>query len=182
MHENSQQRPPAAAECPPLEELACLVDGVLSPQSAEATLGHILACPKCYEIYVGLLRFELAHPSEGLVDFEVKAAARPLPLSAVTWRVAVDFLETSPSPELSPEEAAMAKENKSRRAEIFSYLQEAIHSLSADERLFVRLHFVQGLSIAEIARIQKLEQKSLHRSREKILRSLHEYRRNRGTG
>jgi RNA polymerase sigma factor (sigma-70 family) len=249
MYEESQQSPPANAECPPLEELACLVDGVLSPESAEATLGHILACPKCYEIYTGLLRFQLARSSAALGKTSGNVVSPPPPLPAVPWsgntsprwhrtnvalrlgpvavllerlvsrdgltfdeacealrtnhsvqasleqleasyvalplraarqRVSVEHLYYAPSQVPSPEKAAMAKENASRRAEILSSVQEAVKSLPADEVPLVRLHFVEGLTIAEIARIHNLDQKSLYRRRAKILDFLREYLQGRG--
>jgi DNA-directed RNA polymerase specialized sigma24 family protein len=110
---------------------------------------------------------------------ELEAYSRALPRRTARRRVAVEYLKTAPSPELSPEEAAMARENASRQAEVFSFLQEAVHSLPADEQLLF-MHLVEGLSIAEIARAHKLDQKSLYRSRERILRSLREYLRDRG--
>ena len=85
MRQESQQIPPAAAECPPLEELACLVDGILSPESAEATLGHVLACPRCYEVYVGLLRFQLVRPSEVSGQAEGKVLGLPPPAPPVSF-------------------------------------------------------------------------------------------------
>lgn len=67
---------PPEAHCPPLEDLACLVDGVLGAEEAETTLRHVLDCARCYEIYAGLLRFQLEEP-EG--DVETGPNGVPIP-------------------------------------------------------------------------------------------------------
>lgn len=113
---------------------------------------------------------------------DLEAYYRAFPHRTPRRTVGEENLAATPNRELSPEAAAMAREDEYRRSEIRSFLMEGIRWLPPDERIFLRLYLGEGLSIADIARVQKLDQKSLYRRRDKIFLFLREYLRDRGVG
>jgi RNA polymerase sigma factor (sigma-70 family) len=54
----------------------------------------------------------------------------------------------------------------------FAVIRRTIDSLPACERLFLRLHVESGLSVAQVARALGLEQKSLYRRKDQLLKLL----------
>jgi RNA polymerase sigma factor (sigma-70 family) len=72
-----------------------------------------------------------------------------------------------------PASAALERAERQALAErTFSVIRCALDRLAARERLVLRLHFEGGLSLAEISRSLRLEQKPLYRRRDEILRGL----------
>jgi RNA polymerase sigma factor for flagellar operon FliA len=62
---------------------------------------------------------------------------------------------------------------RSRREEfVKNALEEALKTLSAEDALIVRLHFVEGLSVADVSRSLCLPQKPLYRRLERLLVAL----------
>jgi len=45
--------------CPPDEELAAYIDGVLDKEEADRVAGHLISCERCHEIYSEVLQFQL---------------------------------------------------------------------------------------------------------------------------
>lgn len=70
------------------------------------------------------------------------------------------------------------RQETARRAE--TLLGEAIGRLTPEERVLVRLSFVEGLSVAKIAATLGLDQRRLYRSIERCLATMREYMERRG--
>jgi hypothetical protein len=77
----------AATACSTEEEIACLVDGVLAPEETERLLEHLLACPRCHELYTALLHLELERQGEQAGDKEARVVR--FPRAAFTSRPAL---------------------------------------------------------------------------------------------
>ena len=58
------------------------------------------------------------------------------------------------------------------RQELATALRQAIDTLEGDDRLIVRLRFLEGMTTADIARTLGLEQRPLYRRLERLLRDL----------
>ena len=75
-----------------------------------------------------------------------------------------------PDQEPQPDQEFEQKELEIKRRRVYMGLGRAVESLSTDDQLFVKMWI--KFSIADIARIQKVEQKPLYRRWEKILKAL----------
>ena len=53
------QTQPPPGTCPTAEELACYIDGALSPQERARVAEHLASCESCFEVYSGVLQFQL---------------------------------------------------------------------------------------------------------------------------
>src|SRR5436853_4609320 len=53
-----ETRPPEGS-CPSAEDLACYIDGTLSPEEAARVTAHLASCESCFEVYSEVLRFQL---------------------------------------------------------------------------------------------------------------------------
>jgi RNA polymerase sigma factor (sigma-70 family) len=76
---------------------------------------------------------------------------------------------------LAPESATLAVERAERQAladRIFSVIRLTLRQLPAQDRIFLRLHFQSGFTVAEAARALELEQKPLYRTKEHVLKRL----------
>jgi hypothetical protein len=74
-----------------------------------------------------------------------------------------------------PESAASAVERAERQAlaaRTFEVIRRSLSQLDAPDRLFMRLHLESGLTVAEASRSLGLDQKSLYRKKEDILKGL----------
>ena len=63
-------------------------------------------------------------------------------------------------------------ESAERRGGVLDALEGALSRLASEDRLIIRLRFLEGLSVAHIARTLGLEQKPLYRRIERVLRKL----------
>jgi hypothetical protein len=50
---------PPHGSCPTAEDLACYIDGALSPKEAARITEHLASCESCFEVYSEVLRFQL---------------------------------------------------------------------------------------------------------------------------
>jgi hypothetical protein len=50
---------PPAGSCPTAEDLACYIDGTLSPEEAARVTEHLASCESCFEVYSEVVRFQL---------------------------------------------------------------------------------------------------------------------------
>lgn len=66
------------------------------------------------------------------------------------------------------DERVVAEEAETRRAEMLDALRQALAELEPEEALIVRLHFADGRSLADVARVLHLEQKPLYRRVERL--------------
>jgi RNA polymerase sigma factor for flagellar operon FliA len=84
----------------------------------------------------------------------------------------VEHLFTLPSAAPTPEDAARAKSAQAKQAEILAKLEDRMSGLPSQQQLLLKLLFEQGLTIAEVARAQKVPQKPLYGERDRALRWL----------
>jgi RNA polymerase sigma factor (sigma-70 family) len=66
------------------------------------------------------------------------------------------------------DERVVAAERRTQRAEVMKALGQALEELEPEERLIVRMHFRDGLTLAAVARALGLEQKPLYRRVERL--------------
>jgi putative zinc finger protein len=53
------QTQPPQGSCPTAEDLACYIDGALSPEEAARVTEHLASCESCFEVYSEVLQFQL---------------------------------------------------------------------------------------------------------------------------
>lgn len=73
---------PAMDACPPLEDIAAFIDGMLPPEERERMTAHLARCESCYEIFAGAVAFQEEPPAEGIT----RRGVLPFPLSGSTPR------------------------------------------------------------------------------------------------
>lgn len=79
--------------CPPLEDIAAFLDGMLPPEERERITAHLAHCKRCYAVFAGAADFLEASFAEDIAAREdTAAAARPM-------RGAALFLEDDSSAE-----------------------------------------------------------------------------------
>jgi hypothetical protein len=74
-----QTQPPHS--CPTAEDLACYIDGALSPQEAARVTEHLASCESCFEVYSGVLEFQLESepvPVGKVVPFPTEKPRQPV--------------------------------------------------------------------------------------------------------
>jgi RNA polymerase sigma factor for flagellar operon FliA len=75
--------------------------------------------------------------------------------------------------ETSPTENGLAAAGRADRQALaqrtFAVIDRSLASLPASDRVFLRLHFESGLTVAEAARILGVDQKALYRRKEQVL-------------
>lgn len=76
------QTQPPPGTCPSAEELACYIDGELSPAERSRVAEHLASCESCFEIYSGVLEFQLESepaPLGEVVPFPGEKRRPPVP-------------------------------------------------------------------------------------------------------
>ncbi len=106
---------------------------------------------------------------------ELREIARQLPrrqpLRMV--RVATDQAAELPAPSSTTADAALdGVEQAVERERVTGILRAALSVLSPEDRMIVTMRFLDGKSVAEIARVLQLEQKPLYRRLERSLTTL----------
>lgn len=81
-------------------------------------------------------------------------------------------LETLPSAEPTPDEAVLASESAARRRRADAALHAALAEFPAQDQLVLRLRFVEGRKVVEIARGLALDPRPLYRRIETLTRDL----------
>lgn len=80
----SQTTRPPQDSCPSTEDLACYIDGVLSPEEAARVAEHLASCESCFEVYSGVLQFQLEEePAPGGKVVPFPPVKGPAPMA---WR------------------------------------------------------------------------------------------------
>jgi hypothetical protein len=74
--------------CPPLEDIAAFIDGMLSPAERERMTAHLARCESCYEVFAGAVEFQEESSAEdttgrGVLPFPLVEPAAPEPAPAV---------------------------------------------------------------------------------------------------
>jgi len=114
--------------------------------------------------------FEILTTNHGLAvtrQFVEDVISRLKPRASRTT-VAEDALELRPSAEPGPERSMRQQEAAETARKARGLLAAAVGDLSVEDRLLLRLSYQDGLSIADIARALRTEQKPLYRRREQI--------------
>ncbi|HET6232400.1 MAG TPA: sigma-70 family RNA polymerase sigma factor [Longimicrobiaceae bacterium] len=103
-------------------------------------------------------------------------ARPPMRVVEVTSDVALDV-----APDRSGADGGLAAaEAGERRDEINEALRRAMDRLEPEDQMIVRMHLVDGYTLADVARALRLEQKPLYRRVERLLKQLREYLENGG--
>jgi RNA polymerase sigma factor (sigma-70 family) len=146
-------RPSAAAERlgPPASDLERLVfrDGYTLQQAGEVlrTAGRTT-----------LSDVELARL---LASLPVRAPLRPVELQADA------VLDTAPGA-FRADDRIVAAEAATQRDRVMKALDRALQQLEPEDQLIVRMHFIDGLTLANVARALNLEQKPLYRRLDRL--------------
>jgi RNA polymerase sigma factor (sigma-70 family) len=102
---------------------------------------------------------------EELADLRAKLTAHGL-----RHFVGEERLQTEPSRDLRPDERIEEKERAGKGRRIIMALHRALATLSKDDQVLLRMR--SELSVADIARVLRVEQKPLYRRLEKIYKKL----------
>ncbi|HEV2853965.1 MAG TPA: sigma-70 family RNA polymerase sigma factor [Thermoanaerobaculia bacterium] len=101
---------------------------------------------------------------------EIRELAARIPPRVGRHAVGEERLESEPSQEARPDERVEEKERDQMRRRVYMALQRALDTLSKEDKLLIkdRMRF----SVAQIARLRKVEQKPLYRRLDKIYKEL----------
>ena len=103
---------------------------------------------------------------------EIEALAARLPHRTPRRMVSDEALEDFPASGAVADSALLAREAAAVAARTRTALAVALKGLPPQDRIIVRLHFGEGLTIADVARAMHIEQKPLYRQLERSLASL----------
>jgi RNA polymerase sigma factor for flagellar operon FliA len=110
-----------------------------------------------------------------LAQLPPRAPLRPVEVSAESALFSVE----GPS---QADERVAASEVEARDERLLVALRRAREKLDSEDQLIVRLHLVDGKSVADVARALRLEQKPLYRRVERLRARLREYLEQEGVG
>lgn len=102
---------------------------------------------------------------------ELRQWAAELPAQGRPKVVEESCLEAHASAE-STDAEVLAGEGLARAERIYRYLAEVLSSLPAEEKLIVKMRYLEGLRVSEIARMLGRPQRELYRHSEAILRQM----------
>jgi len=100
---------------------------------------------------------------------ELAAIAGRLPLRVVRKAQSDDVLVVVPSAGPPPDAGLSREEVRARAAAVRQALLAALQELEADDRLLIKLRFIDGLPIVKIAGVLQVEAKPLYRRIEQLL-------------
>lgn len=106
----------------------------------------------------------------GMSVAELADLRAKLPRRVPKQVVGEDPLQFEPAQELRPDQQLLEKEREAGRRRLYMGLKRGLDTLPNDDHLLVKLWV--KFSIADIARIYKVEQKPLYRRMDKILKAL----------
>jgi RNA polymerase sigma factor (sigma-70 family) len=92
---------------------------------------------------------------------------RPLMLKA-------DEADDVPDETLMPDHSLLAAEEGAQVEQVFAAIESAIAFLPAQDQLLVRLRYLQGQTVADVAKVLGVDQKPLYRRFERVLGELRE--------
>jgi RNA polymerase sigma factor for flagellar operon FliA len=107
----------------------------------------------------------------GVTEDELLTIASRLPMRVRRVMIGEQALETEPSQQQADATAHLA-DRRAAAARIGFALHAALGGLAQQEQLILRLRFLDGLAIADIARVLHLESKPLYRRLEAVLKNL----------
>ena len=112
----------------------------------------------------------------GAEPAELEEIATRLPLRnrvRIESGAAVAALEV-PDPAPDPEQKALAVERASELERLRAAMTRELAGLQAADRCILQMHFLEGMTIAEIATVLRLEQRPIYRRRDRLLSMLRE--------
>lgn len=71
-----------------------------------------------------------------------------------------------------PDEAALAREREEETARVVGAIEEVMAGFDPEDRLILRMLYLDGMSVADVSRGLGLDQKRLYRRRDAVLRDL----------
>ena len=98
-----------------------------------------------------------------LSDAEIARLAASLPARPGTTEVRLEEADSNAAAATSPDASSVDED-----ADIANAIREALAQLPADEQVIVRMRFWDDISVADIARTLRIEQKPLYRKLESI--------------
>jgi RNA polymerase sigma factor for flagellar operon FliA len=101
---------------------------------------------------------------------EIEVLWKKIPPRIGRHIVGEEGLEAKATPEPGPDERLEETEKEKSRRRVYMSLKRALETLSHEDRLFMKMR--QEYSVAEIARILKVDQKPLYRRQDKIHKEL----------
>lgn len=103
---------------------------------------------------------------------ELNEIAAKLPPRTPRQREGEEILELLPSSEDPPDARIREQERNTLRARALFVLRKALETLPAEDQLILRMQLWNRLSVAEISKVLKLDQKSLYKRIERIKKHL----------
>jgi RNA polymerase sigma factor (sigma-70 family) len=116
----------------------------------------------------------LASRHDGVTRASLQTLSDQLPARAPRRRdVSLDEVVSLPAASHSDvEEPLLTEERRSASRRLSSMMTELIASLPGDDRLYLQMRFEGGMSVAQIARAFRIEQKLLYRRMDRCIRDL----------
>ncbi len=105
-------------------------------------------------------------------DDELEALAAQLPTKPTRQDVDEDALSHVPQASAGPDDQLARKHLEQTQSRLESVLSDRLKDLPDEDRLLVKLRYQDMLSVAQIAKMLRLDQKSLYRRLDKILAGL----------
>jgi len=118
--------------------------------------------------------FEVMRTNHGvtLTRRDVETLAASFPVRVKRRFEDEQVLANLPSLAESPEDAVANEEHMSERERLSRALAKVMSRLDPQDRLILALHYRDGRKVTEIAQLMRLEQRSLYRRVERILKQL----------
>ncbi len=113
-----------------------------------------------------------------LSDVEIEDLRTKLPFRVPRQPVSVELLDFEKAKEPTPDQELLQKETEEMRQRALTSLARALDTLPLDDRLLILM--TPRFKVSEIARLQKIDQKSLYRRLDKIRKTLKKEMRRQG--
>jgi RNA polymerase sigma factor for flagellar operon FliA len=150
--------------------------GKWRPSAAALELGHVAILLEKLLFHDGYTvdqAFEILTTNHGfdVTRAYIETVVTQLPVRPKRGEESDDELEQRPSG--ASADVLVSQQERRRAAErILRVLREQLALLSEQDRLIVRLHFEEGMSFAQIAKLLQLDQKSLYPRKSQLLQKL----------
>jgi RNA polymerase sigma factor (sigma-70 family) len=118
-------------------------------------------------------RLLLQQQKSGVTENDLLAIASRLPMRVRRVMIGEQALETEPS-EVKTDATALLADRRAAAQRLGFALRAALGGLTQREQLILRLRFLDGLAIADIARLLNVEGKPLYRRLDSVVKSLRE--------
>ncbi len=103
-----------------------------------------------------------------LSEFELEELFADLPRRTRRHQVEEEALEGLPAPQPGPSEILEEKERRGEWEKAVNRLRELMSDLPVEDRTILRMHYFEGLKLADVARALRLDAKPLYRRVESL--------------